>query len=702
MTRRGIHSEDVLTALGSRGRRALSPKALLSELGGGRHQLKELRRVLRGLMADGRVERFQGRYRVARDDGLQEGTFQRARGGAQVVLGNGDVLDVPDDEAVGGAEDGNTVLVHVRGAESRGAWVIHVLSPTRSEWVGILDREPTGGSVTPYRDDASWGIRVARGDLGGARDGDVVVVDLQTRRRGAARGRVVEVLGPPGTPEADFRAVVWHRRLPTEFPEAALSEAEACPDALDSREARRRMDLRDKPFVTIDPQTARDHDDAVCVEVPAGRSDPAALWVAIADVAHYVAEGSALDAEALRRGNSVYFPDRAIPMLPERLSGGLCSLRPDEDRFAMVVELRVDAQGEVTRTRFHRAVIRSRARLAYEDAAAAIEGEAPDGMPPEAVEQVRALADVTRRLRRRRFAAGCIDFELPSGRVVLDAAGLPVDVVIEERNEAHRAIEDAMLAANRAVSRALGGARVPALYRVHEPPAPGDLETLCETLESFGLLEKRREAGVLSPGDLGRALARAAGRPEERLVNTVALRAMRRARYGERDVGHYALGFDSYTHFTSPIRRYADLVVHRALHRLLEGSSKAAEPRDDLAALAARVSMRERVAEAAERDMVALKKCAFMAERLGEEFDGTITGVARHGFYVTLDRWFVEGLVHVATLAGYAVLDERAHALVIRGSRQRWRLGDRVRVIVDSVDRAKGWVNFALVAPGPL
>lgn len=700
MTRRGIHSEDVLAALGARGRRALTAKALLAEIGGGRHQMKELRRVLRGLMADARVERFQGRYRVARDDGLQEGTFRRTRGGAEVVLGGGDVLAVPDEEAVGGAEDGNTVLVHVRGKEPRRAWVIHVLSPTRSEWVGILDLDPTGGYVTPYRDDATWGIRVTRGDLGGARDGDVVVVDLQRRRRGPARGRVVEVLGPPGTPEADFRAVVWHRRLPTTFPEAARAEAEACPDRLEPSEIRDRTDLRDKAFLTIDPRAARDHDDAVCVEPADGDSSSATLWVAIADVAHYVAQGSALDDEALRRGNSVYFPDRAIPMLPERLSGGLCSLRPDEDRLALVVELREDGRGEVTRTRFHRAVIRSRARLAYEDAAGAIDGAAPEGVSAEAATQVRALADVTRRLRRRRFAAGCIDFELPAGRIVLDEAGHPVDVLAEERSEAHRAIEDAMLAANRAVSRALRESGIPALYRVHEPPLPSDLEDLCETLQSFGLLEKRRDASVLAPGDLARALERAAGRPEERLVNTVALRAMRRARYAERDTGHYALGFESYTHFTSPIRRYADLVVHRALRRLMSGRGGGAAPHADLVTLAARVSMRERVGEAAERDMVALKKCAFMAERLGEEFDATVSGVARHGFYVTLDRWFVEGLVHVATLSGYAVLDERAHALVIRGSGRRWGLGDRVRVRVDSVDRAKAWVNFVLVERG--
>ncbi len=694
-----VDRESVLKVLEGRGRPWLTPKVLLRQAGGQRHELKQLRSLLRELLREGAVERLDGRYRLRREDGLVEGLFHPAGEGGQLVDDGGRTWAVTDPA---GARAGDRVLLQPRGGQAPAGEVVHVLTRSRRDWVGILSRGPTGGMVTPYRDDAAWGVRVAREDLGEARDGDVVVV-LPAKRRargGEPRGRVVEVLGPPGTPEADFRAVVWRRDLPVAFPPAALEEADAPSPELDPAEVRRRVDLRDRPLLTIDPATARDHDDAVCVE-PLERGG-ARLWVAIADVSHYVPPGSALDHEALRRGNSVYFPDRAIPMLPERLSGDLCSLRPDVDRYALCAELVLDGQGRVTRRSFYPAVIRSRARLAYEEAAAVMEGGAPLGpMSDEVRTQLRALADATRRLQRRRFAAGSIDFDLPSAEIVLGDDGHPVDIVQAPRNLAHRAIEEAMLAANQAVAGALEAARAPAVYRVHEPPSPADMETLLELLENFGLLGRRPADGELSPRDVARALGKAVGRPEERLVNLVTLRCMRQARYAAANRGHFALAFDRYTHFTSPIRRYADLVVHRALKDMLADDEaarrRAAGRRGGLDTVSARVSWRERVAEAAEREMVQLKKCAFMAPRVGEEFDGTLTGVARHGFYVTLDEVFVEGLVHVSTLPGYAVFDERAHALVIRGSRERFRLGDRFRVLLDQVDRVKGWINFSMV-----
>jgi len=697
-----IRRDDVLAGLRRRGRPALSPKALLKRLGGHRGQLKELRRVLRELQSEGAVERSDGRYRARREDGLLEGTFGLLPGGGgQVETEDGRTLRVRD---AGEAREGDRVLVQARGGRRPAADVVQVLATRREEWVGILSREPTGGFVTPYRDDAHWGLRVAKADLGGARDGDVVVA-VPRRGRGRAgepTARVVEVLGPPGEPEADFRAVVWRRRLPLEFSEEVRAEAEAREPGLSPEERTRRVDLTGRLFVTVDPASARDHDDAVCVEPLAGRSDGGGhrLWVAIADVSHYVPEGSALDREALRRSNSVYFPDRAIPMLPERLSGDLCSLRSGVERPVMCVELEVDGGGGIRRRSFYPAVIRSRAGLTYEQAAEVMEERGEAGLPPEGVAQLRAFAAVARRLERRRFAAGSIDFDLPSAEIVLGDAGHPVDIVEEPRTVAHRAIEEAMLAANRAVAETLSAARVPVLYRIHESPAPADIEELEELLAAFGLLERRDEK-PLEPRDVARALQKVADRPEERLVNVVALRAMRQARYATRNQGHFALAFDHYCHFTSPIRRYADLVVHRALRDLLaadEAARRRAEARGaGLDLVATRVSQRERVAEAAEREMVDLKKCAFMAERVGEEYDGTITGVARHGFYVTVDPFFVEGLVHVSTLRGYAVLDERAHALVIRGSRERFRLGDRVRVLVDAVDRVKAWINFSLL-----
>jgi ribonuclease R len=698
-----IPAEDVLGVLARRGRGGLTLKALQRELRRGRHELPALRRTLQRLMQQGRVERLHGRYRPRREDGLVEATYHGAPGRAGQALDDaGRAFAVAEAEA-GGASDGDRVLLRPDAEAQRGASVVHVLGGARREWVGILARERGAGVVTPYRDDGHWSLHVAAEDLAEARDGDVVVA-VPTRRRGpagAASARVAEVLGPPGTPDADFRAVVWHRRLPVAFPEAALADVAAQAEELDPAEVTRRVDLRARPFVTIDPATARDHDDAVCVE-PAAQG-ATRLWVAIADVSHYVPEGSALDAEALRRGTSVYFPDRAIPMLPERLSGDLCSLRPQRDRHAMCVELLLSAEAEVLRRSFYPAVIRSHARLAYPEAAEVMAGrDAGRPLPAPVAEQLLRLADLARRLTERRFAAGSIDFDLPSAEIVLGDDGHPTEIVQAPRTLAHRAIEEAMLAANRAVAEALGAARVPALYRVHEPPAPADVETLEILLESFGLLERRRGGRALEPHDVARAIQRVSGRPEERLVNLVALRSMRQARYASQDLGHFALAFSSYTHFTSPIRRYADLVVHRALKDLLADDPAArrrAEARGrGLDDVAARVSLRERVAEAAEREMVDLKKAAFMVRHIGEEYDGTITGVARHGLYVTPDAFFVEGLVHVSRLAGYAVLDERAHALVVRGTRERFRLGDRVRVRVDAVDRVKAWINFSLLA----
>ncbi len=554
--------------------------------------------------------------------------------------------------------------------------------------------------MTPYRDDGRWAIAVGRGELSGAQDGEVVELAPLTPRRGRARarpvpsrGRVLRVLGRPGDAEADFQAVVWRRRLPLEFPAEALAEAEALGDGIDSAERARRVDLCARAFLTIDPENARDHDDAVCVEP---LRDGARLQVAIADVSHYVAEGSAIDREALRRGNSVYFPDRAIPMLPERLSSELCSLREGAERLAFAVELEIDRRGGVRRCSFYPAVIRSRARLAYAEAARAMEGAGGPG--GEVGAGLRDLDRLARVLRRRRFAAGSIDFDLPQAEIVLGDDLRPVELVEAPRSAAHRAIEEAMLAANRAVAESLVGAGVPAVFRNHEAPLPEDLEDLHELFSGFGLAAGSPR-DLLDPRRLAAALAQVEGRPEERLVHQVVLRSMRQARYEAQSRGHFALAFDHYTHFTSPIRRYADLVVHRALAGQLEPGSARRQDGGRLERVAERVSLRERVAMEAEREMIDLKQCAFMAERVGLEYDGTVTGVAPHGLYVTLDGIFVDGLVHVSRLPGQLHFDERAHALVAARGGRRFRLGDRLRVRVASVNPVRAWIHFELVRP---
>ena len=707
--RLGVSPERVLRALQGRARPALAIPALLRALELPPGARSALRRLLQELVEAGRLDRLGARYRLRRADGFVEGVFSPARGGAsggRVQEDGGRVWQVTHS---GDAGAGDRVLLQPLGAERHGE-ILDVLEGRRDAWVGILERRGRLSLVTPWRDTVAPALSIGPRELRGARGGDLVLAAplaraAKPRPRGrgarAARaetrhpeGRIVEVLGPPGAPEADFRALTWRRRLPVRFPQPVLDQVERLEAGLRAEDLAGRLDLRDRPFLTIDPATARDHDDAVCVEpLPAGAWR---LWVAIADVAHYVAPGSPLDREALRRGNSIYFPDRAIPMLPESLSGDLCSLRPEVDRLVLVAELAVEPSGDASLRRLAQGVIRSRARLVYDEAARVMEGgSAASDQSSEVVEQLRGLRQVAESLLARRSAAGSIDFDLPSAEIVLGDEAQPVDIVETPRTVAHRAVEEAMLAANRAVAEALDAAGLLTIHRNHETPAPADLESLRELLEGLGLMPPGglRE---ISPAEIARALRGAAGRPEERLVHQVALRSMRQARYELEVRGHFALAFRHYTHFTSPIRRYADLVVHRSVKALLGLAGETPDPAW-LRAVAARLSWRERVAMEAEREMVEIKKCVFLAAHVGEQHAGTVSGVARHGLYVTLDAFFVEGLVHTSRLPGRFELDERAHALVASGSRRRLRLGDRLRVRIDASDPVRGRIDFRLV-----
>jgi ribonuclease R len=651
---------------------------------------KSLRRRLKRLEADGRIARVGRRYRIARSDGLVEGVLRAAKDGSAMHV-EADGIAWRVEEAGDGRPGDRVVLQPSRAAgRERAGDVLQVLEGHRDHWVGILATRGRRGRVTPYRDDALWGVAIAEGELGGARGGDVVRVEPTGRARpdGIPIGTIRQVFGRPGEPDADAAAVIWRRRLPVAFPPSVESAVRALPEGLDPGETARRVDLRGRCFLTIDPASARDHDDAVCVRPGRGVD---VLQVAIADVSHYVARGSALDREALRRGNSVYFPDRAIPMLPERLSAELCSLREGEDRFVLVAELEISSSGRVVRESFYPAVIRSRARLAYEEAARVMEGAQASPIDADLEAQLRDLDRVARTLQRRRRAGGALDLDLPEVEVIQDAEGAPVDLIERERSCAHRAIEEAMLAANRAVAGVLIASEVPCIFRNHERPLETDAENLLEVLSGLGLAAA---GDRLSPRTLARALERAAGRPIERLVNRMVLRSLRQARYGAVNQGHFALAFDHYVHFTSPIRRYADLEVHRALRDWLDGKPREGGHRLD--SVAGRISWRERVAVSAEREMVDLAKCAVMRRHLGEILDGTVTGIAKQGLYVTPDAPRAEGLVHVSSLPGFFSLDERETALVARRSGMRFELGDRVRIRVDRIDLLKAHINFSL------
>jgi ribonuclease R len=686
-----IEPGDVLGALRGRRRPLRSPAAIARSLGLGREAARPLRQVLRALERDGAVERFEGRYRLPRRDGRVEGTYSPlARGGGLVVGDDGERWKTV---GPGPAAPGDRVLLEPV-APGRGE-VLGVLEGRRDLWVGVLSRHGGPLRLTPHGAEPGAALRVSARDAGGGRDGDVVAA-LPLRARGdrVPRARVVEVLGRPGDPEASFRAVSWLHRLPVPFPAAVLREARALPEAPAPEEVSRRVDLRALPFCTIDPADARDHDDAICVDEQRGRGSTR-LRVAVADVSHYVPPDAEIDREALCRGNSVYFPDRSVPMLPERLSSDLCSLVPDHDRLVLVADLDVDAAGEARPRGFYPAVIRSHGRLVYEHASRVMEGGTSAEVPAALVGPLRRLADVTRALGRRRLESGSIDLDLPSRRVLLGPGGHPRDVVAETRTLAHRAVEEAMLAANRAVAEALHAAGVPALYRNHEPPAPEDIAELRDLLARFDLLRSKRDRGP-RPFDLAEVLERVAGHEAERIVNQAVLRSMRQARYEASSRGHFALGFEHYTHFTSPIRRYADLAVHRALRLLLGEAGGHALDGERALAVAGRLSWLERRAETAEREAVDLAACAVLAPRVGESFEARITGVARYGLYVSFEAPFADGLVHVSRFPEVVAHDPAAHALVGRRSGKRYRLGDPLTVRLEAVDLVRGRIDCAL------
>ncbi|MHA7837988.1 MAG: ribonuclease R family protein [bacterium] len=621
--------------------------------------------------------------------------------------------------------------------------MIRLLAARRTEWVCTLHESRAGLQLVPFGGIEAPDLSLARRDARDARDGDrVVVVPLSgkgrsgKRRSGAERGarsgrhrdrpvRVVEVLGPVGSPDADHRALVWKHRLPRDFPRRARIEAASVDEEMPEAELARRVDLRHLPFITIDPASARDHDDAVFAEeraevrlervsgagavpsevAPAAAAGPRwahRLWVAIADVSHFVGQGSAIDSEARRRGNSFYFPDRAIPMLPERLSSGVCSLRPAVDRLAVVAELRLLPDGQVGDALFHEAVIRSHARLAYEEAADWLSSTAssPSRGDDEPVwgESLRCLDRIATDLLRRRAEAGAVLLELPELAIEVDDAGRPVDCAVRERNRAHVLIEEAMLAANRAVASALDRAGRPTLHRVHLPPPPQKLSALALLLEQLGL---EPEGELEDPRVLAGVLERVKGTPSEERIHMAALRSMSQARYALEPRGHHALQFEHYLHFTSPIRRYADLEVHRALKRLLAGVSESkrleAKHAERSARLAIWLSGRERLAVDAERDAAALACCALLSGREGESFGARVTAASEFGLFVRLDSPAASGLVPIRTMEGEWIHDPEAEVLRAPRSGARIGLGDAIEVRLMEVDSDRGRLAFTLV-----
>lgn len=656
----------------------------------------------------GELVRLKGnRYGLPRDEDLVAGRLSTHRDGYGFVIPDegGEDIFIPARylrENLHGDRVEVRIVERGRGGKREGR-IARTLQRGATTIVGRYEERRSYAVVVPDEQRISHDIVIPRAHAKGAKPGQVVlaeIVSFPTESR-PPEGRVAEVIGWPDDPDVEVMTVVRKYGLPYEFDKSVLAEAQAAAKEPGEEERRGRVDLRGLMTVTIDGETARDFDDAVSVR---REEKGIRLWVSIADVSHYVRPGTELDREAYLRGTSVYFPDRAIPMLPEELSNGICSLNPRVDRLSMTAEMLFDRKGVMLESDFYPSVINSNARLTYTIVKKIVvdgDAEASAGLE-EIVPHLTLMKELALGLTEKRRRRGSIDFDLPEPQIVLDIQGRMEGIVRAERNLAHRIIEEFMLAANEAVASAVEKKGLPFLYRVHEPPDFQKLRDFAEFIFNFGYTLKLGEDEV-DPGELQKLLDKAEGKPEERMINEVLLRTMKQARYSADNLGHFGLASNCYTHFTSPIRRYPDLVVHRVLRKMLTGGINDTERsrlEAELPETARHTSQRERTAMEAEREIVALKKIRYMQERIGEEFDGIITGVAAFGFFVELIDLFVEGMVHVSTLKrDYYTYFEKQHSLIGSHTGEVFRIGDKVRVRVAAASLEKKQIEF-VVADG--
>jgi len=653
--------------------------------------------LLRNLESRGVVYRVKGqRYALPEKINLTVGTLSVIKAGDGFVVpeeGGTDVF-IPSSLLESGM-DGDLVVARIearpRGRKPEGR-IIKVLKRAHPTVVGTFRQAKRFGYVVPLNQKLTRDVLIPGGEEGSARTGDIVVTRITTfgDRKLNPMGEVERVLGPISEPGVDVLSILFGYGLELEFPPEVESVAQEIVRAQQGKGWSDRVDRTDLPVFTIDPADARDHDDALSI-----RSAGDGLWevgIHIADVSFYVKHGSLLDMEALKRGTSVYLVDRVVPMLPHLLSSDVCSLRPEVERAAVSLFVSLDTQGQARNHRFERTVIRSRHRLNYQEVQEVLEGKG--SLTPQVDQDLRTLQKLAQALRRIRVRRGSLDFDLPEARVILGSEGEPLDIQRVVQLESHRLIEDFMLLANETVAAEAEKRGLPIPYRVHEKPAPDRLEELRKFLGKLGY--KVPQKG-LKGKDLQKIIRSAEGRPEASLVSTVILRSMARARYDTRNLGHFGLGAPTYTHFTSPIRRYPDLLVHRVVVKtLVQGEDPPEEwTGEALKRATERSTQREKLATDAERDSVDMKKAEFMERHLGDTFSGTVSGVTTFGVFVLLDDYFVEGLIHVHSLLDdYYVLREEEYALVGERTGRRFRLGDPVTVQVSRVDRLERKIDF--------
>ena len=664
-------------------------------------RMKAIAMRLAELAFDGElVEIMPGKYKVPSRTVTAEGTFVRLRNGKNSVILDDDeesifVAERNSKHALNGDRVVVSIAAHVRGREPE-AVVLDIVERKEQTFIGTLRIDKSVATLVPDSKFLATDIIIPRTKLKGGKSGDKAVVKITDWRDGSPtpRGEVVDILGPAGDNNAEIHAILAEFGLPYSYP-AAIEKAAAKIDAgIIPQEVARREDMRGITTFTIDPRDAKDFDDALSVrKLHNGNWE---IGVHIADVTHYVKPDTAIDREAESRATSVYLVDRVVPMLPEHLSNGICSLRPNEDKLAFSVIFEMTDNGKVVGERIVRAVINSDRRFTYEEAQEIIETGRGD-----LADEILTLDRLAKILRKQRYETGSVDFDRDEVRFEIDENGRPVSVYFKESKDSNKLIEEFMLLANRAVATFIGkasGLRKPKafVYRIHDMPDPAKLESLASIARNFGY--RIRTAGT--PREVNKSINRMLddikGKPEENFLSTLAIRSMAKAVYTTTNIGHYGLGFDYYTHFTSPIRRFPDMMVHRLLERYLAGGRTVKQ--EKLEDQCQHSSEREQLAANAERASIKFKQVEYMAERLGQVYDGTITGVTEWGLYVELDENKCEGLVPVRDLADdFYDYDEANYSLVGRRRGNRYRLGDSVKVQVARADVERRMLDFVIV-----
>lgn len=701
--------ENILEHMGQPDYRPMTEKELFNRFEIAGDQKTALKKLLVDLLEEGLIFRnSKGKYGLPEKMDLIAGRLEGNQKGFGFLI--------PDDpskedifisrENMNGAMHNDKVFVRIdaraKGKRKEGE-VVKIIERVNHRIVGNFEKNRYFGFVIPDNKRIFYDLFIPKEEINGANQNQKVVAEITNwpEKKRNPEGRIIEILGNKGEAGVDIEAIIRQLELPQDFPPEVEAEAEKIPQQISEEEIGNRRDLRQLPMVTIDGADAKDLDDAVSIEEL--EKGLVRLGVHIADVSHYVEENSELDKEALNRGTSIYLVDRVIPMLPRRLSNGICSLNPEEDRLTMSVFITYQLEPlKVVEHEIFPSIIRTNYRLTYDEVTSILVNEDANLIQKygDFVPQLRLMNNLRSKLRERRFTGGSINFDFPEVKVILDQEGKPVELKKRKHGISEQLIEEFMIAANRVVAEDINWREVPFIYRVHDQPDPERLMEFNEFIHNFGYHLKGQESEI-HPRALQELLDKIVDKPEERVINTMLLRSMKKAVYTPYNIGHFGLAIDYYSHFTSPIRRYPDLMIHRIIKEVLAKGVLSPKRNEELESrlyqIAEHSSLQERRAMEAERDSVDLKKIEYMKNKIGEIFEGIINGVTNFGFFVELENT-VEGLVHVEDLRDdYYHYNEKQLCLVGEVTKKVYRFGDKVKIKVDSINLDEREIDFVVV-----